>query len=95
MPDKVLIVTGGLITSQESSLWQAARKCWTQLAHARHAWLDVKVKLTMAEPLVAKACELALLPCRPAAMGHAVRDYFARPLEANTPPPTPSTARTR
>jgi tRNA A37 methylthiotransferase MiaB len=88
MSDKVLIVTGGLITSQESSVWQAARKCWAQLAQARHAWLDVKVKLTMAEPLLAKACELALLPLRPAATRRAVRDYFARPLETNTPPLT-------
>src|SRR5947207_2747575 len=88
MDDKVLIVTGGLITSQETSLWQAARKCWAQLARARHAWLDVKVKLAMAEPLVAKACEQALLPMRPAALRRAVRAYFARPVETNTPPLT-------
>ena len=37
MPDKVLIVTGGLITSQETSLWQAVRKCWAQFSRARHA----------------------------------------------------------
>jgi anaerobic magnesium-protoporphyrin IX monomethyl ester cyclase len=86
--DKVLIVTGGLITSQESSMWEAARKCWAQLSHAQHAWLDAKVKLTTAEPLVAKACELALLPLRRLAMRGAVRDYFARPLETNTPPLT-------
>jgi radical SAM superfamily enzyme YgiQ (UPF0313 family) len=88
MPDKVLIVTGGLITSQEASLWQAARKCRAQLARARHAWLDVKVKLTTAEPLVAQACEQALLPWRPAATRRAVRDYFATPPEADTPPLT-------
>src|SRR5205823_4278323 len=86
MPDKVLIVTGGLITSQETSLWQAARKCWAQFSRARHAWLDLKVKLTMAEPLVARACEQALLPLRPAAVRRAVRDYFADPRQ--TPPPT-------
>src|SRR6202040_1215742 len=79
---------GGLITSQETSLWHAARKCRAQLARAKHAWLDVKVKLTTAEPLVAKACEQALLPLRPAALRRAVRDYFARPLETNTPPLT-------
>jgi anaerobic magnesium-protoporphyrin IX monomethyl ester cyclase len=88
MPDKVLIVTGGLITSQETSLWQAARKCWAQFARARHAWLDVKVKLAMAEPLVAGACEQALLPLRSAAHRRTVREYFARPLETNTPPLT-------
>src|SRR5437867_2794520 len=88
MPDKVLIVTGGLITSQESSLWQAARKCWAQLSRARNAWLDVKVKLTTAEPLVAGACEQALLPLRPAALRRAVRDYFAKAAETDTPPLT-------
>src|SRR5262249_53765268 len=85
MPDKVLIVTGGLITSQETSLWQAARKCWEQLARARHAWLDVKVKLTLAEPLVARACEQVLLPLRPAAQRRAGRDYFADAPETDTP----------
>jgi radical SAM superfamily enzyme YgiQ (UPF0313 family) len=88
MPDKVLIVTGGLITSQETSLWQAARKCWAQLSRARHAWLDVKVKLTTAEPLVARVCEQTLLPFRPATVRRAVRSFFATPLEASTPPLT-------
>jgi radical SAM superfamily enzyme YgiQ (UPF0313 family) len=85
MPGKVLIVTGGLITSQEKSLWQAARKCVAQLSRARHAWLDLKVKLTMAEPLAARACEMLWLPLRPAAMRHAVRNYFADPVETDTP----------
>src|SRR5437588_5364751 len=85
MSDKVLIVTGGLITSQETSLWQAARKCWAQLSRARHVWLDLKVKLTMAEPLVARACEMLSLPFRPATMRQAVRSYFADPIETNTP----------
>jgi radical SAM superfamily enzyme YgiQ (UPF0313 family) len=88
MVDRVLIVTGGLITSQEQSLWQAARKCWAQISRARHAWLDVKVKLTMAEPLVAGACEQGLLSLRSAAMRRAVRKYFFRPLETSTPPLT-------
>jgi radical SAM superfamily enzyme YgiQ (UPF0313 family) len=83
--DKVLIVTGGLITSQETSLWQAARKCWAQFSAAKHAWLDVKVKLAMAEPLVAKGFELMQLPFRSATMRRAVRDYFARRADTNTP----------
>jgi hypothetical protein len=84
MHDKVLIVTGGFLTSQET-LWQAIRKCWAQLARARHAWLDLKVKLTMAEPLVARVCEQALLPLRSPALRRAVRDYFAAAPETNTP----------
>ncbi len=81
MPDKVLIVTGGLITSQEKSPWQAARKCWEQFSHARHAWLDLKVKLSMAEPLAAAARERRR-------MSPAVRDYFAGPADADAPPLT-------
>jgi radical SAM superfamily enzyme YgiQ (UPF0313 family) len=88
MQHKVLIVTGGLITSQETSLAQAVRKCWAQLARARHAWLDVKVKLTMAEPLVAKVCEQAVLHWRPTALRRAVDSYFAAPRATNTPPLT-------
>src|SRR5437899_1084025 len=88
MPDKVLIVTGGLITSQEKSLWQAVRKCWAQFSHARHAWLDLKVKLTMAEPLVAKVFEQIQLPFRSHTLRRAVREYFANPVEMNTPPLT-------
>src|SRR4051812_7447800 len=83
--DKVLIVTGGLITSQETSLWQAARKCWAQFAHAKHAWLDVKVKLAMAEPLVAKVAEMLRLPFSSAPVRQAVRKYFAQPTTINTP----------
>lgn len=88
MSGKILIVTGGLITSQETSLWQAARKCRAQLSRARHAWLDVKVKLATAELLVAQACERASLRMWRGAMRHATRDYFARSVEANTPPLT-------
>jgi hypothetical protein len=88
MPDIVLIVTGGLITSQESSLWQAARKCWAQFSRARHAWLDLKVKLTMAEPLVAGMCERVRFPFHPPAVRRAVRDYFASTPDTDAPPLT-------
>jgi hypothetical protein len=85
MPDKVLLVTGGLITSQESSLWQAARKCWVQFSRARHAWLDLKVKFALAEPLVARAMERLRLPLRPVTLRRAVQRYFAGPAEIQTP----------
>jgi radical SAM superfamily enzyme YgiQ (UPF0313 family) len=49
----VLIVTGGLLTSQERSLIQATRKWLAHWRGARSAWLDLKVKLVMAEPLFA------------------------------------------
>jgi hypothetical protein len=85
MQDKVLIVSGGLITSQETSLWQAGRKCWAQLSRARHPWLDVKVKLTMAEPLVAKLCEQLWSPRTPVAVRETARTYFADAVEPDTP----------
>src|SRR5204862_6902220 len=37
---------------------------------------------------VAKACEQVRLPLGPAAQRRAVRDYFASPVETNTPPLT-------
>jgi anaerobic magnesium-protoporphyrin IX monomethyl ester cyclase len=50
---KVLIATGGLITGKERSILLAARKWWEQWRQAEEAWLDFKVKLVMAEPLLA------------------------------------------
>jgi radical SAM superfamily enzyme YgiQ (UPF0313 family) len=88
VPHKVLVVTGGLITSQETSLWQAARKCWSQHSRARHAWLDLKTKLTMAEPLIAKACEQMQLPWTAPPLHDAVQRYFADAEENSTPPLT-------
>ncbi len=88
MPDTVLIVTGGLITSQEKSLFSAVRKCWEQFAQARHAWLDLKVKLTMAEPLVAGVCEQLQSLLRPGETRQTVRNYFANAVETSTPPLT-------
>ena len=84
---KVLILTGGLITSQESSMWQAVRKCWRS-TRACDAWLDLKIKLAMAEPLLARGCEQFQLARRPAEVRQAVEDYFAQPVETATPPLT-------
>ncbi|MGH9657031.1 MAG: B12-binding domain-containing radical SAM protein, partial [Bryobacteraceae bacterium] len=50
---KVLIVTGGLLTEKETSLWHAVRKLALQWSAADQAWLDLKVKLVLAEPLLA------------------------------------------
>ncbi|HKI06642.1 MAG TPA: radical SAM protein [Thermoanaerobaculia bacterium] len=49
---KVLIATGGMITGRERSFLLAARKWWEQWRGAEEAWLDLKVKLVMAEPLL-------------------------------------------
>lgn len=53
----VLIATGGLITGRERSVLLAARKVWEQWRAADEAWLDLKVKLVMAEPVVAARLE--------------------------------------
>jgi radical SAM superfamily enzyme YgiQ (UPF0313 family) len=61
---KVLIVTGGLLTSKEPSLPAAAQKLLAQWRAAEEAWLDLKVKLVMAEPLLAMRLEALRLALR-------------------------------
>ena len=61
---RVLLVTGGLLTGKESSFLLAARKWWEQWRSADAAWLDFKVKLVMAEPLLAARLEALALPFR-------------------------------
>jgi len=52
-PGSVLLLTGGLLTSQERSLHEAFRKILPQVLHSRHRWLDLKIKAVGAEPLLA------------------------------------------
>ena len=59
-----------------------------QYVHHRHAWLDLKIKLAMAEPLLARGCEQFELARRPAEVRQAVEAYFAQPDETVTPPLT-------
>jgi anaerobic magnesium-protoporphyrin IX monomethyl ester cyclase len=54
---RILIATGGLVTGKERSVFLAARKTWEQWRAADEAWLDLKVKLVMAEPVVASRLE--------------------------------------
>jgi len=62
MTGRVLVATGGLITGKERSFPLAARKWWQQWRAADEAWLDLKVKLVMAEPLLAGRFEARRLP---------------------------------
>jgi anaerobic magnesium-protoporphyrin IX monomethyl ester cyclase len=62
MTGRVLVATGGLITGKERSFLLAARKWWQQWRAADEAWLDFKVKLVMAEPLLAGRLEARRLP---------------------------------
>lgn len=50
--DRVLIVTGGYLAGAGESLAAAAWKQLLQQRHTRHSWLETKVKLTIAEPIV-------------------------------------------
>ncbi len=49
---KVLVVTGGYLSAKEESLAVAAWKQVVQSRHAKHSWLEAKVKATLAEPIV-------------------------------------------
>lgn len=87
MNEKVLIVTGGWLTGQETSLVSAARKIWIQWRAAEEAWLDLKVKAVMAEPLIASRLEL--LPAgRRRRSQEAVRRFLAHRANVETPPLT-------
>ena len=58
---RVLIVTGGLVSGTERSVLQVARKWWAQWRCADAAWLDTKIKLTSAEPVIAWRSEVRRL----------------------------------
>jgi len=53
--DRVLVVTGGLITPADRSLWDAIRKQAAALRRSEAVWLDLQVKLHAAERLLAQA----------------------------------------
>lgn len=59
---RVLIVSGGLLTEKESSLLQALRKQRMQSRFAQNAWLDIKIKLMTAEPLLSMMLKRKLSP---------------------------------
>lgn len=58
--DKVLVVTGGFLNEKETSLVRAARKQWVQWQASESAWLDLKIKLVMAEPIIAGQIERSM-----------------------------------
>jgi anaerobic magnesium-protoporphyrin IX monomethyl ester cyclase len=72
---KVLVVTGGLLNEKETSPARAVKKQIAQWRAADSAWLDLKVKLVMAEPVLLGRRELTSRRSRTDTM---VQDYFAR-----------------
>ncbi len=75
----VLIVTGGLITAKDRSLWQIVKKQVLQYQAAESAWLDAKVKAVALEPLLAGQLE------KRRGMEPAVEEYFANSENFDTP----------
>ncbi|HYO14947.1 MAG TPA: hypothetical protein VE685_17275, partial [Thermoanaerobaculia bacterium] len=86
MSGRVLIVTGGLLTGKEGSFLLAARKWWEQWRSADAAWLDFKVKLVMAEPLLAARLETLALPFRSRKVRNTVREALRH--QENLEPPS-------
>jgi len=82
---RVLVVTGGWLTGQEGSLFQMARKVWTQQRAAEDAWLDLAVKAVLAEPVLAARLEKLSLPFRDRALRSTVRTVFADRANAEAP----------
>jgi anaerobic magnesium-protoporphyrin IX monomethyl ester cyclase len=80
--DKVLIITGGLLNEKETSVVRAARKQLLQWRAAKSAWLDLKIKMVMAEPMI--AAHLARRKAGRKLAGQ-VRTYFAPSVSHVTP----------
>jgi anaerobic magnesium-protoporphyrin IX monomethyl ester cyclase len=79
---RVLIVTGGFLNEKETSVPRALRKQLLQWRAAQAAWLDLKIKLVLAEPIVAGRL-LRWLSRRK--WSTAIREYFAHDDHTVTP----------
>jgi len=79
---RVLIVTGGLLNEKETSVFRALRKQVLQWGAAEAAWLDLKIKLVLAEPLIGGSL-LRWLGRR--AWSATTREYFAHDDHTSTP----------
>ncbi len=72
---KVLVVTGGLLNEKETSPARALKKQIAQWRASESAWLDLKVKLVMAEQVLLGRRELG---SRRSRADEVVRGYFSR-----------------
>ena len=82
---RILIVTGGYLAEGENRLLGTAWKQLVQSKHARNAWLEAKVKATIAEPVLLARMHAARRGRR---LDPAVRALLAPDA---TPPPPPLT----
>jgi anaerobic magnesium-protoporphyrin IX monomethyl ester cyclase len=82
---KVLVLTGGLLTEKESSLFHATRKLFYQWNAARGAWLDTKIKAVVAEPFIGGMLERVGYSFSRTPDRRTVRDYFGTSTVSDTP----------
>ncbi len=82
---RVVVVTGGLISGDDRSVWRALRKWWTQWRSADSAWLDVKVKLLTLEPLLTARLERMLARLTRRGAARAVGPYLDGRKTSDTP----------
>jgi anaerobic magnesium-protoporphyrin IX monomethyl ester cyclase len=85
MPDKVLIVTGTMISAKESSLLAALRKQRESLKASSGAWLDIQTKLHAVELLLSQRMHLKSKAFRRSPYRDAVEAYFRNRENFDTP----------
>ena len=78
---KVMIICGGFLNEKETSVARALRKQLLQWNAAEASWLDLKVKLALAEPLIAAQW----YGKRGAHYTEEVREFFAHKDNLDTP----------
>jgi anaerobic magnesium-protoporphyrin IX monomethyl ester cyclase len=68
----ICVITGGLLSVDERSVWQAIRKQLKQYRQSKHQWLETKIKIVSAEPV---------LLARIHPKNKRVEQYFSSPVE--------------
>ncbi len=68
----VCVITGGLLSVDERSVWQALSKQLKQYRQSKHQWLETKIKIVSSEPVV-------LSRIHPKTK--VVKEYFSRSVE--------------
>ena len=85
MTDKVLIVTGSMISAKESSLLAALRKQRAALQVSSGAWLDIQSKIHAAELLLSQRLHFLTSAFRRSPYRNEVETYFQNRMNFDTP----------
>lgn len=72
-PPTVCVITGGLINVNEKSAWQALSKQIKQYRQSKHHWLETKIKVVSAEPVVLSRIQ---------SKNETAKAYFSNPTES-------------